>query len=74
MSKNYDKILENLSYIIRYKYLGEALFKEALEYFEVLDNTLSTTEEKNRAAVLAEDLISRTRDIPEREVISSKRR
>lgn len=48
-----------------HKDLGEHLFKLAASYFEILDNHNSTYEQKHYASVLAEDLLSKTRDIPE---------
>ena len=63
-NNQFQKTLENLSELIKTVDLGPNLFKEAVEYFEVLDNKDSTPEEKHNACILVEDLISRTRDFP----------
>lgn len=65
MAENFDKVAIKLGKIMLTKDLGKVLFNEAAGYFETLDNPNSTYEEKHRASVLAEDLLSKTKDIPE---------
>lgn len=64
MAENFDKVAKELGYIMLHKDLGEHLFNKAASYFEILDNPNSSYEEKHYASVLAEDLLSKTRDIP----------
>lgn len=65
MAENFEKVLEKLAEVMVSKDLGQPLFNEAIKYFDILDSNLSTYEEKHRACILAEDLLSRTRGIPE---------
>lgn len=59
-----QKTLENLSELIKTVDLGPNLFEEAVEYFEILEDKNSTDEDKHRACILVEDLMSKTRDFP----------
>lgn len=63
-TKQFQKTLIDLSDLIKTVDLGPDLFKEAVEYFEILDSKKSTNKEKYRACILVEDLISKTRDFP----------
>ena len=74
MAENFDKVAMDLGYIMLHKDLGEHLFNEAVSYFEIFDNPNSTYEEKHRASVLAENLLSKTRDFPEFVSSFNKRR
>lgn len=65
MAENFDKVTKELGYIMLYKDLGEHLFNQAAGYYEILDNPNSTYEQKHSTSVLAEDLLSKTKDIPE---------
>lgn len=56
--------LEELANLLTTVDLGQNLFDEATEYFDILDSKSSTVQEKHNACILIEDLISRTRDFP----------
>lgn len=56
--------LEELANLLTTVDLGQNLFDEATEYFDILDRKSSTDQEKHNACILIEDLISRTRDFP----------
>lgn len=74
MAVNFDRTLKKLAEVITTKDLGAVLFYEAAEYFETLDNPNSTYEEKHRANVLAEDLLSKIRDFPDLTSSNGRRR
>lgn len=63
-TKYFQKILENLSELLQTVDLGQDLFNEAVEYFDILDSKTSTYEEKHQACIFVENLISRTKDFP----------
>ena len=63
-TKHFQATLDNLGELLRTVDLGQNLFNEAVLYFEILDSKESTTEQKHRACILVEDLISKTRDFP----------
>ena len=64
--------LEELSNLLTTVDLGQNLFDEATEYFDILDSKSSTEQEKHNTCALIENLIARTKDFPKYEKPTDK--
>lgn len=70
--ENFKKTVKKVEEIINTKDLGESLLNDANKFITILTDKNSSYEEKHFANVLAENLISITRDFPE--IVNSTRR
>ena len=70
--EDFEKTAKKLEEIINTKDLGESLLNDANRFVTILNDKNGSYEEKHFANVLAENLISITRDFPE--IVSSTRK
>ena len=74
MSVNYKKSVDKLNNLLITKDLGEYLTEEVNKYIAILNSDKVSEEDKHYTNIMAEDLISSTRDFPELVNSSSKGR